>query len=256
MKFSTIKNTDIAISALGLGTVKFGRTQGVKYPHAFTLPTDKEIKNLLALSRSLKINLIDTAPAYGISETRLGPLLKSQRHDWVIATKAGEEFANGVSHFDFSAKHISQSVERSLRRLETDYLDIVLIHSDGRDQQIIEEDQVFQTLATLKQKGWIKAFGMSTKTVEGGLLALEYADIAMVTYNLEHTDEQAVIHYAEQQHKTVLIKKGLMSGHLKTDLQTAMNFIFKHQGVSSLIVGTLNPAHLMQNVQALQKALL
>lgn len=88
---------------------------------------------LLKLTRDLGINLIDTAPAYGRSEERLGPLLRGQRQEWVIVSKVGEEFADGVSRHDFSAAHTRLSVERSLQRLETDFIDLVLVHSDGND---------------------------------------------------------------------------------------------------------------------------
>lgn len=64
-------DTGLAVSPLGLGTVKFGRDQGVKYPSGFTIPDDREAADLLALARDLGINLIDTAPAYGRSEERL-----------------------------------------------------------------------------------------------------------------------------------------------------------------------------------------
>jgi len=174
--------SDIAVSRLGLGTVKFGRNTGVKYPVQFKLPTDDEIKQLLSIAADLGINLLDTAPAYGDSEERLGKLL-SNRHEWVLCTKAGEEFIAGESQFDFSPQAITKSIERSLKRLRTDYLDVVLIHSDGNDRRLIEAENIFATLEEVKKSGKIRAFGMSTKTVQGGLLTIDHADIAMVTFN-------------------------------------------------------------------------
>jgi hypothetical protein len=108
-------STGLLVSPLGLGTVKLGRDQGVKYPNGFTIPGDDEARLLLAQARELGINLIDTAPAYGRSEERLGPLLRGQRDEWVIVSKVGEEFDDGQSRFDFSAAHTRRSVERSLR---------------------------------------------------------------------------------------------------------------------------------------------
>ncbi len=131
--------TGLTVSPLGLGTVKFGRDQGVKYPAGFPIPDDREAADLLALARDLGINLIDTAPAYGRSEERLGPLLRGQREQWVIVSKVGEEFVGGQSVFDFSAAHTRRSVERSLKRLETDHIDLVLVHSDGNDLDILRE---------------------------------------------------------------------------------------------------------------------
>jgi aryl-alcohol dehydrogenase-like predicted oxidoreductase len=242
----SLGNTGITVSRVGLGTVKFGRNQGVNYPKPFDLPSDHDITALLEVASSLGINLLDTAPAYGNSEERLGKLLQGQRHDWVLCTKVGETFAEGKSQFDFSPAAICHSIERSLQRLHTDYVDIVLVHSNGDDELIIEQDQVFNTLAALKQAGKIRAYGMSTKTVTGGLQTLDQADIAMVTYHPDYTDEHAVIAYAKETNKSIFIKKALGSGHLKA--ATSLPFIFAEPGVTSVIVGTLNPLHLRENV--------
>lgn len=248
-------NTGLKVSALGLGTVKFGRNQQVHYPQAFSLPTDKEIIDLLAKAQELGINLLDTAPAYGSSEERLGQLLGGQRHEWVLSTKVGEEFVNGASHFDFSPEAVNHSIERSLKRLNTDYLDLVLVHSSGEDKKIIEQG-IFDSLATLKASGKIRAYGMSTKTVEGGLLAVDASDVVMVTYNPAHTGERAVLDYAHQKHKGIFIKKALASGHLdklttkqEDPVKAALSFIFQAPAVSSIILGTINPDHLTHNCQ-------
>ncbi|TXI36040.1 MAG: aldo/keto reductase, partial [Aquipseudomonas alcaligenes] len=157
-------DTGLIVSPLGLGTVKLGRDQGVKYPNGFTIPDDAAARALLDQARALGINLIDTAPAYGVSEQRLGPLLRGQREDWVIVSKVGEEFDNGQSRFDFSPAHTRLSVERSLQRLETDRIDLVLVHSDGNDVAILRDSGVYETLAELKREGKLRAFGLSGKT--------------------------------------------------------------------------------------------
>jgi aryl-alcohol dehydrogenase-like predicted oxidoreductase len=254
-----IANTGIEVSVLGLGTVKFGRNQGVKYPDAFELPDDQAISHLLATAADLGINFIDTAPAYGTSEERLGKLLNTERQHWVIATKVGEDFVDGQSVFDFSAMATAKSIERSLRRLQTDYLDVVLVHSSGDDEHIIKEDGVFETLARFKEQGKIRAYGMSTKTVAGGLLTLDHADLAMVTYYPGYADERAVIDYAQQKRKGILIKKALASGHLnkipgENPVATSLQYIFAEPAVTSVIVGTINPEHLRDNVRAVELA--
>ncbi len=83
----------------------------------------------------------------------------------MIVSKVGEEFDNGQSSHDFSAGHTRRSVERSLKRLETDFLDLVLVHSDGNDLAILNDAEVYQTLADLKREGKIRGFGFSGKTV-------------------------------------------------------------------------------------------
>jgi len=253
-------STGFQVSPLGLGTVKLGRDQGVKYPTGFTIPDDDEARMLLAQARELGINLIDTAPAYGRSEERLGPLLRGQRDEWVIVSKVGEEFDNGQSHFDFSAAHTRRSVERSLRRLETDRIELVLVHSDGNDLAILNDSEVYPTLAALKREGKIGGFGFSGKTVEGGLKALEQGDCAMVTYNLNERNEKAVIDYAAEHGKAILVKKALASGHVCLSpgvdpVRASFELLFEHPGVASAIVGTINPLHLAHNVSTVAKVL-
>jgi aryl-alcohol dehydrogenase-like predicted oxidoreductase len=246
-------STGLRVSPLGLGTVKLGRDQGVKYPNGFTIPDDREAQMLLKLARDLGINLIDTAPAYGTSEERLGPLLRGQRHEWVIVSKVGEEFEGGQSRHDFSAEHTRLSVERSLKRLETDFIDLVLVHSDGNDLAVLNDSGVYQALAELKQQGKIRGYGFSGKTVEGGLLALREGDCAMVTYNLNEQRERPVLDYAASHGKAILVKKALASGHVCLSpgvdpVQASFELLFAHPGVASAIVGTINPLHLAHNV--------
>jgi aryl-alcohol dehydrogenase-like predicted oxidoreductase len=253
-------NTGIEVSCLGLGTVKFGRNQEVKYPTSFSLPSDEAVSELLELAKNLGINLIDTAPAYGSSEQRLGRLL-TNREDWIICSKVGEEFTAGKSYFDFSREHTQRSIERSLRDIGTDYLDIVLIHSDGRDSKILESSDCPETLLRLKEKGFIKAVGMSTKTVEGGIKAVNMLDVVMATYNPSMLDDVEVIDHALALGKGVLVKKALNSGHISasTDPNNAgvdateknLRFALDKPGVSSVIVGTINPKHLKDNVEAI-----
>lgn len=252
--------TGILVSPIGLGTVKFGRNQALKYPHEFELPSDEAIMTLLQTAQTLGINTLDTAPAYGSSELRLGKLLPGKREDWVIVSKVGEIFHEGISHYNFSHDFIVKSVEHSLKHLKTDYLDVLLIHSNGDDLKIIEQDKVFVTLEKLKQQKLIRAFGMSTKTVSGGLLTIAQADVAMVTYNPIVTEEKPIIDAAFLHNKGILIKKALASGYLNKigtadAVQTVMDFILKTQGVSSVIVGTINPVHLEENVKAAMQAI-
>jgi aryl-alcohol dehydrogenase-like predicted oxidoreductase len=262
LRLNPLGGTGIMVSCLGFGTVKIGRNEGVKYPAGFTLPDDQRVKSLLHQCQESGINLIDTAPAYGNSEERLGRLLPN-RKDWVICTKVGEEFTHGESSFDFSARHIRHSIERSLQRLRSDYLDIVLVHSDGRDEGIIRHTDCLETLRRCREEGLIRAFGVSTKTVAGGLLAVQESDLVMVTYNPVMPADGEVIDLANTLGKGVLIKKALNSGHAFshsiTDTQTpdtinpvrdSLAFIFTRPGVSAVIVGTITPAHLQANIAA------
>lgn len=256
MKKLPLGQTGMSVSALGLGTVKFGRNQQVKYPSHFDLPSDRQVADLLALAADLGINLIDTAPAYGSSQQRLGKLLTG-RQNWIIVSKVGEVFESGRSHFDFSYAHTVASVENSLRTLHTDYLDVVLIHSDGNDLAILQHEGVVDALESLKQRGLIRAHGMSSKTVDGGIQVVENMDVVMATCNPAYQQELTVLQRAAELQKGVLVKKGLQSGHVpgQAGVDEAMAFVFSRPAVSSMIVGTINPSHLQANAQSLHRAL-
>lgn len=253
MELRELGQTGLRISPLGLGTVKFGRNQGVKYPAAFTIPEEGELAALLDLAKDLGINLLDTAPAYGTSEERLGRLLHSQREDWVIIGKAGEEFENGVSRYDFTPAHLEMSLTRTLKRLGTEYIDVLLVHSDGNDLQNLS-DEVLKVMQGFKQRGLVRATGASTKTTGGGIRALEALDVAMATYTPTYLEEQPVLDYAAARGKGVLLKKVLSSGHAE-DIQNAFAHAFAHPGVSAAIVGTINPEHLRENVRMVEAVL-
>jgi len=255
MELRPLGGTGLSVSPIGLGTVKFGRTEGLKYPTGDSLPDDAALRRLLERAVELGINLLDTAPAYGSSEERLGRLLRGSRARWVLASKAGEEFADGASRFDFSAAAVIASVERSLRRLGTDCIDLLLLHSDGGDETQARFGHAIDALARLKQQGKLRAVGLSSKTVAGGLLAVEAMDVAMVTLNRDETADRAVIAAAHRAGKGILIKKALASGRSAAALQAAMALIFAEVGVGAAVVGTLDPDHLAADVRAAEIAL-
>lgn len=242
------------VSVLGLGTVKFGRNQGVKYPggDGFTLPTDDEILSLLDLCIEKGITLIDTAPAYGTSEERLGALMGKRRKNFFLVTKTGEEFKNGKSEYIFTAEHTRKSVERSLKRLKTDHLDCVLVHSSRNDLDVINDTPVLETLAKFKEQGKILSFGVSTYTVAGGKRAADLSDAVMVSYNKGYLSEKEVIVHAARAGKAVLIKKGLASGHMDAvgPAEENIRFILETKGVTSLIFGSLTSANILANIRA------
>ena len=253
MQLRPLGSTGIEVSPLGLGTVKIGRNEQVKYPQGFDIPGDADVSELLALAWELGINFIDTAPAYGSSEQRLGQLLP-HADDWVIMTKVGEIFEDGKSRFDFSAKHTRQSIESSLKKLKRDMIDVVLVHSDGNDMGIINNEAVLETLDKIKQEGLIRAYGMSTKTIEGGCWIVENTDVVMATYNLETDAELPIIQLAHELNKGVVVKKGLQSGHTDS-VEDAFKHVLIQPGVSSMIVGTINQNHLRTNAEICNRVL-
>ena len=255
MEQRELGSTGIKVSVLGLGTVKLGRSEGVKYPHPFTIPDDSQARRLLDTAAELGINLLDTAPAYGDSEARLGRLLKGRRQQWVLCTKAGEEFEGGQSRYDFRPETLHASVRRSLQRLGADCLDIVLLHSDGRDTEILQEGAL-EALKEIKQQGLVRAVGMSVKTAAGGCLAAEQGDAVMLCYRPDYQDEAAVLEHCARHGAGALIKKVLDSGHaVSPDVPVRnLRFALAHPAATAAIVGTISQEHLRENCRALGSA--
>jgi aryl-alcohol dehydrogenase-like predicted oxidoreductase len=245
-------STGMEVSLLGLGTVAFGRSAGLKYPRPVAIPDERELRALLRRARELGVNLIDTAPAYGASEARLGGLLHGERASWIIATKTGEEFIGGASRWDFSPRHTEASVLRSLERLRTDYLDVVLLHSNDADLDVVERSGALEALADLKRRGLVRAIGVSHKTVAGGLTAIARCDVLMTELSPDVRDQLAVVEAADAQGCGVIVKKALASGRA-TDPAASLRWVAAQSGVSSIVVGTTSVAHLEADARALAR---
>ena len=236
--------TGLTVSSVALGTTKLGRNTGVKYPADFTLPSDQEVATLLESARQLGVNLIDTAPAYGESERQLSSFINNHRHEVVLCTKCGEQYLNGRSIYDFSAQAILASVEQSLRRLRTDHVDILLLHSDGNDVEILTQTDAVDTLSQLKKSGKIRAAGISAKTKPGILEAARTLDVIMAPFSQKEPSLAEALAEVQDRGLGVLAIKGLFSGHLEAG--PAIEFVLSQPFIDALVLGTIDPAHLAE----------
>jgi aryl-alcohol dehydrogenase-like predicted oxidoreductase len=241
------------VGAIGLGTTKLGRNTDVKYPVPFKLPSDKQVQELLETASDLGVNLIDTAPAYGESEARLGRVIARQRTRWVLCTKCGENYQNHRSFYDFSAAALCRSVDASLGRLETDYIDILLLHSDGRDLEILERTDAVETLMRLKACGKARSVGISAKTLDGIAAAVPLVDVIMAPFSEHDPSLEPALARAHAQGNGILAIKGLGSGRLEP--AGAIEFVMRHGFVDVLIVGTISKQHLRAAVAAAENSL-
>lgn len=261
--------TGLQVSPIGLGTVIFGRDRGVKYARPVAIPDDDRCLQILAVAHQRNINLIDTAPAYGPAEDRLGYLLPqvAPRDFWTLCTKVGEEFnplaasGRGASFYDFTREGIFASVERSLLRLNTDRLDLVSLHFATavlEQAEILRRGEAIDALRALQSQGKLIAVGASVSTPEAALLAIRLCDAVMIEYHPGAKPAGELISAAAAAGTGVLVKRPLASGHFQTlELTPEMGFRFgedpataslrwvmAHPGVGCAVVGTSNPAHL------------
>lgn len=250
-------STGLHAAPLGLGTVKWGRNEGLKHG-AFDLPDDRTCLRLLEIAQEGGANLLDTAPAYGISQERLGRLLQGRRDQFLLFSKTGESFVDGISSWDFGGLAIRRQVEESLKQLGTDFLDGLLLHCPRADLPVILETEALSVLQALKQEGKIRCMGASTMSLAGGLAALPHCDVVMVSWNTGFTEQQAVVEAAAAAGKGILLKKVLSSGDLGgpappeglTPATWRLRSAIALPGHPVVIAGTIQPHHLQENLAA------
>jgi len=141
--------SNLRVSRLCLGTMMFGDATAID-----------EAARIVASARDHGLNFIDTADVYGkgASETMVGELLRGQRHDWVLASKIGNAFGSAPNQSHYSRRWLMQGVEGSLKRLETDYLDILYLHRDFHEENL---EEAVRALGDLISAGKIRGFGLS-----------------------------------------------------------------------------------------------
>jgi aryl-alcohol dehydrogenase-like predicted oxidoreductase len=250
-------STDLWLSPIGFGAFKIGRNEGTKYAEAYALPSEAAATELIHRAVAMGITLIDTAPAYGLGEERVGRALASlppaARASVHLSTKVGEAFADGRSTYDFSAQATEASVRRSLERLGTNVLDLVFVHSNGDDQAILTEGSVTRTLRSLQERGLIRAIGFSGKHLEGHTLAIaDGYDALMVEYHPLDASQRPVLEQAAERGVGVLIKKAMASGRIPAN--EAMPFALAAPAVTSVVVGSLRAENLAACVAAAEAA--
>ena len=218
MEFTSILGTHIDASRIGLGTWAIGGWM-------WGGPDDSAAIATIQRALDLGINVIDTAPAYGQghSEEVVGRALKGRRADAVIATKVALEWDDqGNVHRNASAKRIRKEIEDSLRRLQTDYVDIYQVHWPDPSTPIAQTAHAMQALL---DEGKIRAIGVSNFSVAQMDEWRRYAVLHTLQppFNLfEREAELTVLPYAQGHNLTSLtygaLCRGLLSGTMKPDM--------------------------------------
>ena len=152
MKYNRLGRTGLRVSEVCMGTMTFG---GV---------TDEdEAQKIFDRCIEKGVNFFDTANAYtgGQSERILGALIKEHRKDLVIATKVYNPQGSGPNEMGLSRKHIIQACEASLRRLDTDYIDLYQVHADDRETPL---EETLSALDQLVRDGKVRYIGASNHT--------------------------------------------------------------------------------------------
>jgi aryl-alcohol dehydrogenase-like predicted oxidoreductase len=149
MQYRRLGSSNLQVSALCLGTMMFGDQ------------TDQaEAGRIVAHAHAQGVNFIDTADVYsaGASEAMVGALIKARRHDWVLATKLGNPMSKRPNEGQYSRVWLLRELEQSLRRLQTDHIDIYYLHRDFAGMHL---EEPLRALDDMVRSGKIRHWGVS-----------------------------------------------------------------------------------------------
>lgn len=164
MKKRKLGKTNLLVSEIGLGCYQLGGSSTINdIPIAFGDMDKKSATNMINEAIKLGINTFDTADFYslGKSESRLGNVIKQYRNEIHIFTKAGAVPSNSGTAFDIdlSYHHLMAAIDRSLKRLETDYVDLFQIHKSPQSEE--EFGSIEKAFSEIKSEGKARFCGAS-----------------------------------------------------------------------------------------------
>ena len=276
MIYRTLGKTGLRVSIVGYGASPLGAEFGKIDPD--------EGRRAVHHAIECGINYFDVAPYYGrtLAETRLGEFLVGKRHQVILATKVGRY---DVDHFDYSARCVVSSVDESLRRLRTDFIDVIQIHDIeyGDRAQIIHE--TLPALRALTESGKVRFVGIT------GYPLMQIADViaqiqvdtvlSYCRYDLFDTTLDSLLTPAAKRHGVGLINASPLHMRLLTEkgapdwhpaprhvvevgqqvaawcrtqgvdiADLAMQFALGYADVATTLVGMSKVAHVDSNVKA------
>ncbi|PSL28233.1 aldo/keto reductase [Chitinophaga ginsengisoli] len=169
MKYSKLGNTGLVVSRLSFGAMTFGNDPSIT---AVYKVTQEDAQTMVDKALDAGINFFDTADGYsaGQSEVMLGKALAKRRQDVVIATKVGFRTGEPVTQAGLSRRHILYSCEQSLKRLNTDYIDLYIVHKEDPYTPL---EETLETLDMLVRAGKVRYIGFSNWTVWKAAIAYQ-----------------------------------------------------------------------------------
>ena len=277
MQYRQLGETSLRVSILGYGASPLG--------NAFRVTDPAEGKAAVHLAVERGINYFDVSPYYGLTlaETRLGEALVGLRQNVILATKCGRY---GADQFDFSAARITASIDESLARLQTDYVDLLQAHDVefGDARQIVEE--TVPAMRKLQQQGKARFIGITGYSLKNLMAIAAQVKVDTILtycrYNLMIDDmDSALIPFARQHgigiinasplHMGIITERGapdwhpapqsvrdagqrvvaLCRAHGLDASEVALRFCLDHPAVATTLVGMSSRAHVERNLKCL-----
>jgi aryl-alcohol dehydrogenase-like predicted oxidoreductase len=290
MQYRRLGDTELTVSALSLGTVALGMSYGITPKESreagqaggMPRPSQAEVTRLVHRAIDQGINFIDTARGYGDSEEVLGHALGDRRQDVVLATKIGC-FGPGGQILEGKAlrQQMESSLATSLRLLQTDWVDLLMLHS--APVELLQQGEALQILKEFQARGATRAIGASTYGAEAAQLAIDAGVNALqVAFNiLDQRLADEVLPRAKANGVGIVVRSVFLKGvltpraddlppHLAplrersesiqqfaasltppmTRVEAALRFVLCQPDVTSALVGVVSEAELDASLQA------
>lgn len=274
-----IGQTGLQCTVIGFGALEIGRDWGVGSVIEKKRPEESDAEKTLQCVLELGVNLIDSASAYHRSEERIGKFIADRRGDYILATKCGEHNREPDTYYDFSFEAISRSIQNSLDLLRTKAIDILQIHFGPDPLAVLDNGGCVKAMKEAREKNQVRLLGAS---IDGPVLdrCIESGDfeVVQVGYSLLNQKEGDRIAKAHDRGIGVLIRSGLAGGWLTTHalrvpkedrppavnalldlckgdgkLLTALSlqFLVRHSGISSVLVGSKSCDNVRTAIEAI-----
>ncbi len=269
-------NTGLFATRIGFGALEIGRDWGLGTADARLRPDDEAAGEVLHGVLDLGVNLLDSARAYHRSEERIGKSVSARRSEYILATKCGEHSNEPDTYYDFSYKGISDSIDLSLRLLQTDVIDVLQIHFGPDPDKVLDEGETVRAMKDAKAAGKVRFLGASPGNgqLERCIDCGDF-DVLQVGYSLIDRGAHNLITKAGDNGIGILIRSGLGAGWLTPRAltvaedqrpekvrkllelvggdgeklhQLALAFLKAHSDITSILVGTKRVANLERNI--------
>jgi aryl-alcohol dehydrogenase-like predicted oxidoreductase len=178
MEMRRLGQTELNVSCLGFGAAPIGFLD-IERP---------KVQETLHFLLDEGVNVIDTAACYGDSEAAIGESVGSRRDEYVLISKCGHA-GDELPGPDFSPKTIEQSIDRSLKRLNTDYIDVMLLHSC--DKATLQRGEALEAVVKAREKGKVRFAGYSGDN-EAAVYAAGLEDVAVIETSVNICDQRNI----------------------------------------------------------------
>ena len=236
MNYRPLGRTGLTVSELAFGGVEIGIPYGIGVSGSQDMPDEASSIALLQSALDQGINFFDTARAYGRSEALIGKAFSGQRERVVLCSKCGQPLPQDGTPVQASqiATTIERSLQDSLSALQTDYLDVYLLHS--ADLATLANDAIADVFLALKRRGVVRAIGVSTYTVAETALVIDQGiwDVIQLSFNLMDQRQGRLFERAQKNGVGLMVRSVLLKGVLSDkgrNLHPALQGVEAHRQV-------------------------